>query len=860
MRFITIIIFLFVGLTTHQLQAQEKDLTYYLPDIEYDQSIPTPESYLGWQIGEWHITHDQLVGYMKMLAATSPRVTFTEFGRTYEERPLCYLTITSEDNQTNIENIRTEHLKLVDASTSKDLNIDNMPAVVYAGYSIHGNEPSGANAAPLVAYYLAAGKSAAVDNILNNTVVVLDPAYNPDGINRFASWANTHKGINLNGDPQTRELNEAWPRGRTNHYWFDLNRDWLPVQHPESQGRIYNFYQWRPNVLTDHHEMGANATYFFQPGVPQRTNPLTPQINQDLTKKIGTYHAAALDKIGSLYYSEESYDDFYYGKGSTYPDVNGAIGILFEQASSRGHLQQTENGALSFPFTIRNQVTTSFSTLTAAMDLRKDLLSMQRDFYLNAADEAAKDARKAYVFNADKDPVRLQHFLKILSRHQIKVNELAKTVTVGTRSYTPMNSYIVPVEQQQYKLIRAIFETETTFKDSLFYDVSSWTLPLAFNLNYTALKGGDFSKDLLGTQIASNEGIGKFAVPALSTYAYLLDWADYYAPKALYQLQKAGLRLKVSPTEFRSGGRDFKRGTIIINVQNQDKSIEEVQQIIGEIAQNTKANFHAANTGLTPRGNDLGGRSMRALEIPKVMLVVGDGVNSYDAGEVWHLLDQRYAMPTSMVETDDISRYDLDRYNVIVMVDGSYSKISTTGIEKLKRWVMGGGTIIAMKRAINWLNTKGLANVKLKKDDNKAKEETQRRPYDKLSPDNGRNVIGGSIFMNNLDLTHPLGYGYANATLPVFRKGTVFMDMPKNAYAAPLVYTNDPLISGYCSQENIEKARNSAAIVVSGTGRGRVILMADNPNFRAFWYGTNKLFANAIFFGQTISRGAVETK
>lgn len=860
MQSIRFILILGSLLIINHLQAQQKDLNYYLPDIEYDQNVPTPESYLGWQIGKWHITHDQLVGYMKMIAATSPRVTFTQFGRTYEDRPLMYLTITSEENQNNIETIRTEHLKLTDATVSKDINLDNMPAVVYAGYSIHGNEPSGANAAPLVAYYLAAGKSAEVENLLSNTVILLDPAYNPDGINRFASWANSHKGVNLDGDPQTRELNEAWPRGRTNHYWFDLNRDWLPVQHPESQGRVYNFYQWRPNVLTDHHEMGANATYFFQPGVPQRTNPLTPQINQDLTKKIATYHAAALDKIGSLYYSEEGFDDFYYGKGSTYPDVNGAIGILFEQASSRGHLQQTVNGDLSFPFTIRNQVTTSLSTLTATSDLRVDLLNMQRDFYLNAAEEAGKDVTKAYVFNADKDPKRLQHFLKILSRHQINVNELAKTVTVDRKSYTPMNSYVVPVEQQQYKLIRAIFETGTTFKDSLFYDVSSWTLPLAFNLNYAALEGGDFSKDILGNQIASNEGIGKFAVPALSNYAYLLDWSDYYAPKALYQLQKAGLRLKVSPTEFRSGGRDFKRGTIIINVQNQDKSIEEVQQLIGEIAQSNNVNFYAANTGLTTRGNDLGGRSMEALEMPKVMLMVGDGVSSYDAGEVWHLLDQRYAMPTSMVETDDISRYDLNRYNVIIMVDGSYSKINGSSIEKLKKWVAQGGTIIAMKRAVNWLDSKGLANVTLKKDDKKEGDKTTRRPYEKLGPDNGRKVIGGSIFMNNLDLTHPLGYGYSNEALPVFRKGTVFMDMPKNAYAAPLIYTDNPLVSGYSSKENVEKARNSAAIVVSGLGRGRVILMADNPNFRAFWYGTNKLMANAIFFGQTISGGATEKK
>ena len=233
----------------------------------------------------------------------------------------------------------------------------------------------------LYAYHLAALQGKEIEETLSKTIVLLDPCYNPDGLNRFANWVNVHKSKNLSADPANREYNEPFPRGRTNHYWFDLNRDWLPSQHPESQGRIKNFHEWYPNVLTDHHEMGTNSTYFFQPGIPSRTNPNTPEENQELTKKIANFHAKALDKIGSLYYSEESFDDFYYGKGSTYPDANGCIGILFEQASSRGHLQESINGLVSFPFTIRNQLTTSLSTLEADQILRKDLLDYQRRFY-----------------------------------------------------------------------------------------------------------------------------------------------------------------------------------------------------------------------------------------------------------------------------------------------------------------------------------------------------------------------------------------------------------------------------------------------------------------------------------------------
>lgn len=342
--------------------AQKKDLNYYLPAIKYDAAIPTPEEFLGYQIGEWHISHDQQYSYLKKLAGLSPRIILKEHARSYEHRPLVHLIITSPANHSRLEEIKTRHLAISDPERSGEVDIADAPVVIYQGFSIHGNEPSGANAAPLVAYYLAAAQGPEIDRMLDEMIILLDPSFNPDGLNRFASWVNTHKNVNLATDPDDREYNEAWPRGRTNHYWFDLNRDWLPVQHPESKGRIEVFHDWKPNVLTDHHEMGSNSTFFFMPGEPTRVHPLTPKKNQELTSKIGSFHAAALDEIGSLYYSGEGYDDFYYGKGSTYPDINACIGILFEQGSARGHLQATDNGLLSFPFAIRNQVTAALST------------------------------------------------------------------------------------------------------------------------------------------------------------------------------------------------------------------------------------------------------------------------------------------------------------------------------------------------------------------------------------------------------------------------------------------------------------------------------------------------------------------
>ncbi|MBT8296648.1 MAG: zinc carboxypeptidase, partial [Gramella sp.] len=332
MRYLLSLVFL-LCFTTVKSQVQTPSMDYYLPaDLTYNPAIPTPQEIIGFVPGEWHVSHDRLLMYMHKLADASPRINIENRGFTYEGRPLVLLTVSSEENLANIEEIRKQHISLVEKN-SENLNVEEMPVVINQGFSIHGNEPSGSNAALLYAYYLAAAQGEEIDKILDNTIILLDPSFNPDGLQRFAYWANTNKSKNINPDPQDREYSEIWPGGRTNHYWFDMNRDWLPVQLPESQARIATFHKWYPNILTDHHEMGSNSTFFFQPGIPSRTHPLTPQLNQDLTREIGTYHAEALEEIGSLYYTEENYDDFYYGKGSTFPDINGSVGILFEQGS-----------------------------------------------------------------------------------------------------------------------------------------------------------------------------------------------------------------------------------------------------------------------------------------------------------------------------------------------------------------------------------------------------------------------------------------------------------------------------------------------------------------------------------------------
>src|SRR5688572_27913596 len=436
----------------------QPDLTYYLPEgVTYDPAIPKPKSIIGHEVGEWHVTHDRLINYMYALDKASDRVTLEITGYTYEARPLLLLTITSPKNHQNLETIRNQHIQLTDPLKSSTIDTKNIPAVFYIGFSIHGNEASGVNSGLLMAYHLAAGQGKQIENELENTVILFDPCYNPDGMQRFSSWVNSRKSMMTSVDPSDMEHNEVWPGGRFNHYWFDLNRDWLVAQHPESRARVKSFQKWKPNVLTDHHEMVTNTTFFFQPGVPSRMHPLTPEKNLELTKRMGEFHAKALDELGSLYFTQEGYDDFYYGKGSTFPDVQGALGILFEQASSRGHAQESTNGILRFPFTIRNQFATALSSLKAVNEMRTDLLNYQRQFYKDASVEAAKDPVKGYVFSS-KDKARAFHLYEILIRQEVDAYKIKSSQSINGKSFEAESSYVVPSNQRQYKLIKGMFE------------------------------------------------------------------------------------------------------------------------------------------------------------------------------------------------------------------------------------------------------------------------------------------------------------------------------------------------------------------------------------------------------------------
>ena len=836
MRF-TLIFFAFI-ISLNSVKAQD----YFLENNgPYENTILSPEQYLGYEIGFEHTRHDLIVAYLKYLANISDKAQIIQYGETHEGRNLIMLTVSSTENLNNLENIKNEHLKHTVPGIKTKID-SSLPIIVNLGYGVHGNEPSSAEAALLSAYTLVASNNDKIKRLIENSVIFIDPTINPDGRDRHSQWANQYKSINLVADSNDAEHNEAWPRGRTNHYWFDLNRDWLLAINPESRGKLEWYHSWYPNVVTDFHEMGTNSNYFFEPMKRNASvKPMIPDENYSVLSPIfAEYYVKALDSIGSFYYTKESFDETYPGYGSSYPDVQGAVAILFEQASSRGHLQETNYGTISFGFTIRNQYLSSIATVEAAVDNKELLRDYQMRFFNSSTTEFKNEKVKAYEFGDMYDQNRNKAFIDKLLLHKIKV-------------YNSKGKFVVPVNQPQSRMVKNFFETHSKYIDSVFYDASAWSVSNVYNMKSKELKS--FIGD---SEIKSTEGFVKNLKPNKSNYAYVMDWDDYNSPASLNYLQKNGIvtysafkpfTIKVNGT---NSSKKFNYGSVLIPVSKQKISSDKLFDIINEIQNKYEVPIYNSESGYSINGIDLGSNNFRINKPVKVALLIGEGVNSYEAGEVWHLLDTRIGMPLTKIRLNQFPRTSIDKYTTLIMVSGSYNQLGKDEIKKIKKWVEKGNTLITIARASSWAINNELIDENLV--ESKKDSIHSRKNYVDASGFIGRERIGGVILRADIDFTHPIAFGYNDTSIPVYKNNNVFINKTKDDYSSVAVYSDDFHIDGYISELNRKDyIPGSASLIVSKLGSGRAVVFADNPNFRGTWYGTNKLFLNAIFLGDNIS-------
>lgn len=820
----------------------------------FEDKIKSPESFLNYAIGSHHTRHDRLVAYFEYLAKVSDKAQLEVYGETFEKRPLIIFTITTPSNLKKLDQLKKEHLKLI-SPTESNLDYENQPIFINLGYSVHGNEPSSAEAAMLTGYTLVASKNQVIKNYLENSVVFIDPVINPDGRERHTQWVNMYKANPLVADPMDAEHNEAWPRGRTNHYWFDLNRDWYLAINPESRGKLKWYHQWYPNVVSDFHEMGTNMTYYIEPGKANASkHPLMPKENYTtLNNTFAKYYAEELDKIGSLYFSKEIFDDTYPGYGSSYSDIQGGLGLLFEQASSRGHIQERDRGKLTFAFTIRNHYISSMTTVQAAVENKEMMLKYQHDFFKSSVENAKKNAAKAFVFGDQYDKSRTMAFIDKLLLHQVKVYRLKENLKVGEKNFSPEFAYIIPTEQAQYRMVQSAFETHSEYSDSVYYDASAWSLPNFYNMSYAPLT----KATAFGEELNTENNIKTKPEVTRSTYAYITSYDDYYAPSFLYNLLESGVNVSSAFKPFiamvENKSVQFGYGSLVIPVHEQKISEDSLFRVVAAASDKWKIEVNNVNTGYNQKGIDLGSANVRTVQNPKVFMLIGEGVSSSEAGEIWHLMDTRVGMPITKVSIQNFNSLDLPNYNVMIMVSGGYGLLDSAKQQKLKSWINEGKTLITTRQASSWVIKNKLVQDSLVVED-KSKKEVQRLNYVDAREHIGKKQVGGAIFEVDIDITHPLAFGYHDRKLPVYKNSNVWLKPSKNPYATVAKYTDNPHIDGFITEKNLnEFLKPSASLIVSKVGNGRVVMFADNPNFRSSFYGTNRLLLNAIFLGNHIN-------
>ena len=814
---------------------------YYEKYAPFDENIKSPEEFLGYPIGEMHTRHDLIVSYMTYLSNTSDKADMFSYATSYEGRKLIYLIVSSPKKINNIDEIRKSHLSYIKPDDENYIQSDkptDFPVIINLGYNVHGNEPSSSEAAMLTAYTLISSKSKEVEEYLENSIVLIDPTINPDGRDRHTQWVNSYKGSPLVDDPQDAEHNEYWPGGRTNHYWFDLNRDVLLGIHPETRGKIEFHHNWYPNVTMDFHEMGSNSTYFF---VPWKTHaakdPVIPQENYEYFERLfGEFFAKGLDEIGSMYFSKEAFDKTYPGYHSSYGDLMGGIGMLFEQASSRGHKQITQFGEITFPFTIRNQYVSGMNTVKGSVEMKDELMEYQQRFFASALTDADKKRTKGYSFKMGKDRNKTKAFLDKLMIHDIKVLK-------------DKNNFFVPTKQKNYRTVRSIFETNTEFRDSVFYDASAWSIANFYDIDYNSS-----SKDIQGVELDNLDNLFNVNKIDESEYAYIINSVDYNIPAVINSLVNSDILVSTAFKPFTintsSGLIPFDYGSLVIPVSLQKISPKELFNKLENIQNKFQVNIYSAPSGLSSGGIDLGSRYVSPLKKQKAMMLVGTGVRSYEAGEVWHLLDQRVGMPISKIPIRNFDRVSLDTYTTMVIVSGSYD-FNEDQIKKIKDWASNGNTIISIGSGSKFLIDNGIVNEKLLKSD-KDEDRKDYQPYIDAQDNRGKERIGGIILNAHVDLTHPIGFGYEDSNIPVYRNNTVWIQPSDNEYSSVVRYTNDPLIDGFITDNNAKKLNSTISLLVSKIGNGRAVMFSDNPNFRGSWYGTNRLFLNAILLGDKI--------
>ena len=838
----------------------------------YDPAVPTPRAVLGYEIGDQFTPHHMLSRYIERVAAASRRVRVDSVATTFEGRPVYLLTISSEANLQRLTQIRADAAILADPrghSSGELAEITRrMPATVWLGYSVHGGEASGVEAGLAVLYQLAAGQDAETRMILDSLVVFIDPVENPDGHERHVQDVNRMRGASgVPVAPSAMIHQGNWPGPRTSHYYFDLNRDWFTMSHPETQGRIRTFLKYWPMVAVDLHEQGSSSTYYFAPPMPP-VNSNVPEASRRWWDLFAQGNIAAFDAHGWSFFRHEGYDEFYPGYGDSWPTLIGGIGMTYEQASSAGGAIRRDDGtAMTLHDAAWHHYTTSWATLLTTARLARQRVQDFAQFRASAISEGQGRPVRAIAFERD-NAGRGDSLAYLLVRNGIEVGLVHGPFDAGNATMfgdsvarnvrVTSDAFVVDLAQPQGRLAKTLLEPDSpldsafiheelehrrTGENDRFYDITGWSMPMAYRVRAWALRAAPAAQ-----RFAETDAPVSVAAPAAGRYGYAFEPGSESSIRLLAGLLSDSVRVWFAPKPFTQGGVSFPRGAFVVrNAFNR----ADVADVVRRRQHEADAVVYPLASAAADSGTDLGSNSVFPVKIPRVALVGGSPVSGNSFGFAWFAFDQRLHYPVTTVNVNNLTG-SLADFDVVVIPSvssgGLDGVLGESGRGRLGDWVRAGGTLITLDAATQWLANErtNLARIRLRRDTTRADSAGGAAlPAD----------VPGAIVRASGDTLSPLMAG-VRGEIPVLVNGSRIYKVPNDLHPGEAIIRYAPQarlrLSGYLWPEVPARLAETVYLWTESVGRGRIIGFAGDPVFRDMFRGLLPLFANAVFLGPSM--------
>jgi len=853
--------------------------TLDLPQL--DEKVPRPEAVLGYPLGARFTSWDRIVSYLEALDAASPRVKMWEYGRTYEGRPLKLVAVSTPENLERLEEIRQDVQRLAAGSglagSEKDRLVRRTPLVVWLAYGVHGNESSSAEAAMGTAYVLAASQGETAE-MLKDVVVLIDPLQNPDGRERYVNGYKQRRGDEANPRRTAAEHWEPWPGGRQNHYLIDLNRDWAWASQQETRQRIAAYRSWEPQIYVDFHEMGSDSSYFFPPAA----EPIHPQIDRRILSwldSFGRANAAAFDKQGWIYFKEENYDLFYPGYGDSYPSLRGAIGMTYEMAGGgrAGQALALPDGSLlTLADRVARHLTTSLTTVRTAVRNGRKILE---DFAANRA-KAASEPVRTYLWPADQQEARA--LADLLMLHGVKVRQLAQPAEIPVRNLARGTSepqprrfvagtYAVSTAQPLGNLVEALMELDSPMSqpfldrqrqrleqnlDPEFYDITAWSLPLAYNV-HTWVATGEVAD---GRPLPESAGGG---VRGEGEIGWLVPPQGIASYRLAAELQKRKIHFRVAMAAFGGSGANYPSGTLFIPRRANPEGLRDTLQ---SLVQGDSLTAQAVSSSYELKGLSLGSNDMPAVRPAHVGLVSGEGVDATSFGFLWYLLDNQVGVDSDRLDLGQLRNIPLSDFDVLIFPSGGYDdRIGDKLKDALDAWIKDGGVLVAVGDAVTWLQDRELTSIKRwqppKKDDKEDSEDSKPEDPEASESEVEKQLAArpiftpGAVLSTRMQPQHPLTLGLT-ASPDVLYEGTMVLKTTGDPRQDVLVATDEsPVVAGFAWPEAEQRLAGSLLVGTESRGRGSVVLFVQDPSYRLFWRATVPILLNAVLYGPSTGLG-----